>query len=140
MQLNRYHCDIEVFYASRDAPLSFEDKEIVGLWGMGEMDLCWNAWSDDWHKNTDLPMPALHSHMAKNCSEEKLRMMFFAVSQYECCKWHMGNAPVAIDSDETTPKKGGYCGCQGKRRTFLRILKRALEELKNKENEETARA
>ena len=34
MQLNRYHCDIEDFYASRDVPLSFEDKEIVGLWGM----------------------------------------------------------------------------------------------------------
>lgn len=120
-------------FERRNSDLTDEEKGMAVAWAADEIDLCVEEWKHQtnamWEIDPKWEMRPFYEHLSSS-SEENLERYFWGVSLIECCPRHMGDAPIAIDSEETTPKASDedlcYC-CKSNRRHLLRMLKRAYE-------------
>jgi hypothetical protein len=123
--------------------LSDEDKEVAIVWVTEEFDEWVREWSEStkqhWKVDPTWEMVPLHEYLGGDCHSEEIRKYFWGMSLIECCSRHMGSSPIAVDSDETTPKCSEdelcYC-CDGRRRHNLRILQRAFKIAVEREEQE----
>jgi hypothetical protein len=120
-------------YERRDSTLTEEDMNLAAAWATDEFDLEMEDWSQHttamWEINPEWKMQPFYEHLSR-CSGDVLERYFWGISLIECCPRHMGDAPIAIDSDEVTPKAADevlcYC-CPGVRRHRLRDLQKAYK-------------
>ena len=129
-------------FERRDSDLTDEEKEKAVEWATCEIDLGLDEWSEHidamWKVDPEWAMKPFYEFMSFH-GKDLLERYFWGISLIDCCPRHLGSAPIAIDSDETTPRAWDhdlcYC-CNGSRRHLLRNLQRAYKLAQQPENED----